>query len=81
MTTKDFAAAIQNKISEIHNQTEIQLGKLNEEAAIKYNHIESKFDCDLSYYENIAVYAWAERGKRIAMLEMQEFLNKLQKQL
>lgn len=39
------------------------------------------YDCDESYYRNVARFAWAERAKQIAMLEMQSFLNKLKEEV
>lgn len=80
MENKELLDRIQEKIVKIANNADEFLEKLNKETD-EYAHAKSMYDCDKDYYTNIARYAWAERAKKSAMLDMQSFLNELRKEL
>jgi len=81
METNEILDRLQEKIVEIHNEANESLKRLNERENERLKHINGMYDCDLSYYRDVARYAWADRAKQIAMLDMQSFLNELRKEL
>ena len=67
---------IQDKINKIYNEADQTLIKINEKQKNKYANIKSMFECDVDYYRDVARYAWGERGKQIAVLQLQSYINK-----
>jgi hypothetical protein len=64
METNEILDRLQKKIVEIHNEANESLKRLNEREGERFNHINGMPDCDLSYYREVARYAWAERAKK-----------------
>lgn len=73
---------IEAKINSIFKETESTLKTINEQAKKhpEYN-VNSSYALPEEYYEDVAVYAWGERGKQIALIRIQDFLNNLKKEL
>lgn len=81
MTTQDILDRFQEKVIEIHKEASNALKSLNERQGDRYKNITSMYECDVDYYINVARYAWAERAKQIAMIEMQSLINELKSEL
>lgn len=81
MTTQDILDRFQEKVIEIHKEASNALKSLNERQGDRYKHITSMYECEADYYINVARYAWAERAKQIAMIEMQSLINELKSEL
>jgi len=81
MTTQDILDKFQEKVIEIHKEASNALKSLNERQGDRYKNITSMYECGADYYINVARYAWAERAKQIAMIEMQSLINELKAEL
>ena len=81
MTTEDILNKFQAKVIEIHKNSTAGLKSLNEKHGERYQHITSMYECEADYYINVARYAWAERAKQIAMIEMQCLINEIKEEL
>lgn len=81
MTTQDILNKFQEKIIEIHKESSNNLKALNDRNKDRYGNITSMYECDVDYYINVARYAWAERAKQIAMVEMQGLINEIKTEL
>lgn len=81
MEANEILDRFQKKIIEINKEANEALKRLSEREAHRYTHVKNMYDCDEDYYRNVARFAWAERSKQIAMIEMQSFLNELKEEL
>ncbi len=81
MTTQDILNKFQKKVIEIHKEASNALKSLNERQGDRYKNITSMYECEADYYINVARYAWAERAKQIAMVEMQGLINEIKAEL
>lgn len=81
MTTEELLNRFQEKVIQIHKEASNALQSIDERNKDRYKHITSMYECDVDYYINVARYAWAERAKQIAMLEMQSLINEIKAEL
>lgn len=81
MTAEEILDKFQGKVIQIHKEASLALKSLNDRHGDRYKHITSMYECEADYYINVARYAWAERAKQIAMLDMQCMINDLKEQL
>ena len=85
MDTTQILEIFQNKVNEIFQEQENMLNKLNKEAENKHfyntNNPRGKNDVNISYYQNIAVYAWAARAKKDVLGDIQGLINKIKKDI
>jgi hypothetical protein len=81
MTNKELLDKLQEKITKIHNEADESLKNLGEREGEKHKNVKNMWDCDVPYYRDVARHAWALRAKKIAMIEMQAFINYLRKEL
>lgn len=81
MTTEELLNRFQEKINQIYIDSSNNLKLISERNKDRYGHITNMYECDLDYYINVARYAWAERAKQIAMLEMQSLIIEIKTEL
>lgn len=81
MTTEELLNRFQEKVIQIHKEASNNLKSINERNQERYGSITSMYDCNIDYYINVARYAWAERAKQIAMLEMQSLITDIKAEL
>lgn len=81
MTTQDILDKFQEKVIEIHKEASNNLKSINERNQERYGSITSMYECEADYYINVARYAWAERAKQIAMIEIQSLTNDIKAEL
>lgn len=81
MTAEEVLNKFQEEIIRIHKEASLALKSLNERQGDRYKNITSMYECEADYYINVARYAWAERAKQIAMIEMQSVINEIKSEL
>lgn len=81
MTNEEMLNRFQEKVIEIHKEASKALKSLNERQGDRYKNITSMYECEADYYINVARYAWAERAKQIAMIEIQSLINEIKAEL
>lgn len=81
MEAIDVINVIEQKIKEIHADADNYLIKLGKRKAQNFPNVNNMHDCDYEYMNQIAKYAWGERGKKIGLLYLQGTLNELKSQL
>jgi len=81
MEANEIINRLETAIKKIHAEANRSLKVLDEKAEKNYTHVHNMYDCDESYYREIARYAWAARAKKICMYEMQGVLNDIKKEL
>ncbi len=81
MTAEEILDKFQKEVIRIHKEASLALKSLDDRHGDRYRHITSMYECEADYYINVARYAWAERAKQIAMIEMQSLINEIKSEL